>query len=304
MEQILKTIRNKLVEDPILTSTVNANDITIIHNAKPANYPCVLLSIGASDLGVQIPGVSRAVLTINIYSKISKYQLWTIYGRIKSLINNNERDITDVLTVIHSIKESFVDESKYDRAHSVWYLTARYNILYGTSGLSITTGAMGAIYADKNQVSAVPSKEVGKFRGQVSLNISFDSEIRQSQERFGRSVHYKSGSAKLTVEEVVFKPSILDLLWNVETNFQGKLNDSISSATTYQLSQMSYPAYLQVLFQMIKTDDGKKLEIEASRAICHNLTIPFSKKDFSVFNCEWILLSDNNDNIVRVAIEN
>ena len=304
MEQIIRAIRNKLAGDPILTTIVHSNDITTGHNAELANYPCALLSISAGGAGTQITGVSEAVLTINIYSKASKHQLLVIYDRIKLLIHNNERSITDVSVVIHSIKESFVDESKFDNAHSVWLLTARYNILYGTSGLLITTGAMGAIFADKNHVTAEPIKEVAKFRGQISLSISFDSEIRQSQERFGKAVYYKSGSAKLTVEEVMFKPSILDLLWSIETNNQGKLNDSITSATTYQLNQVSCPAYLQVLFQMIKTDDGKKLEIEASKAVCHNLTIPFSKKDFSVFNCEWILLSDNNDNIVRVGIEN
>jgi len=304
MEQILRAIRNKLAGDPILTTTVHSNDITVAYNAELANYPCALLSISAVGSGTQIPSVSEAVLTINIYSKASKHQLWVIYDRIKALIHNNERGITDVSVAIHSIKESFVDQSKYDNSHSVWLLTARYNILYGASGLSITTGAIGAIFADKNHVTADPIKEVAKFRGQVSLNISFDSEIRQSQERFSKAVYYKSGSAKLTVEEVMFKPSILDLLWSIETSNQGKLNDSLTSAITYQLNQASCPSYLQVLFQMIKTDDGKKLEIEASKAACHNLTVPFSKKDFSVFNCEWMLLSDNNDNIVRVAIEN
>jgi len=55
---------------------------------------------------------------------------------------------------------------------------------------------------------------------------------------------------------------------------------------------------------MRRADDGKKLEIEADRAICQNLMVPFSNKDFSVFNCEWILLGDNLENVVKVLMEN
>jgi hypothetical protein len=304
MDLVLKSIRNKLAEDPTLTETVSAYDITTGYNAESANYPCVLLGISAGGAGNQIAGIAKAILTINVCSKVSKQQLWTIYSRIKTLIHNNELGVTNAQRTFHAINEIFVDENKYDKTHNVWQITARYNILYGASGLSLTTGATGAIYADRNSVTVNPEKEIAKFRGPVSLNISFDHDVRMSQERFGKAVYYKSGTAKLTIGEVIFKPSVLELLWNIDTNTNGKLNDSLTLATTYQLGQYSSPAYLQVLFQMLKTDDGKKLEIEASKAVCHNLTIPFSKKDFSVFNCEWILLSDNNDNVVKVSIEN
>lgn len=304
MDLVLKSIRNKLAEDPTLTEIVSAYDITTGYNTESANYPCVLLGISAGGAGNQIAGIAKAILTINVYSNVSKQQLWTIYSRIKTLIHNNELGITDAQRTFHAINEIFVDENKYDKTHSVWQITARYNILYGESGLSLTTGASGAIYADRNSVIVNPEKEIAKFRGPVSLNISFDHDVRMSQERFGKAVYYKSGTAKLTIGEVIFKPSVLELLWNIDTDTNGKLNDSVTLSTTYQLGQYSSPAYLQVLFQMLKTDDGKKLEIEASKAVCHNLTIPFSKKDFSVFNCEWILLSDNNDNVVKVSIEN
>ncbi len=103
---------------------------------------------------------------------------------------------------------------------------------------------------------------------------------------------------------MMFKASVVDLLWSITANTSGTLNDGVSSATTYQVSQSSCPSYLQVLFQMIKTDDGKKLEIEADKAVCQSLSIPFSKTDLSVFDCEWILLGDSSDNVVKVAVEN
>lgn len=304
MDLILRAVRNKLIGDSILTTIVSADDITMSYNAEIANYPCILLGISAGGSGTQVTGISKATLTINIYSNDGKKQLWNIYNRLKALIHNNEIGITDAYRTIHAIHETNVDENKFDRSHRVWQLTAKYNILYGTLELSVTTAASGILYADRNSVSADPSNEVAKFRGKIDLNISFEYEFRNSQERFVKAVYYKIGMAKLTIEEVMFRPSILDLIWNLETVANGSLNDTVTSAMTYQLNQNSCPAYMQVLFQMIKTDDGKKLEIESSRAVCNSLTIPFSKKDFSVFNCDWLLLGDSNDNVIRVSIEN
>jgi hypothetical protein len=304
MDLILRAVRNKLTEDSILTGMVSENNIRTGYNSESANYPCILLGISSDASEIQTVGITRASLIVDVYSDGGKKQLWNIYNRIKALLDNNGLGISDSYRKIHSIYEESVDENKFDKTHRILRLTAKYNVIYSILGLSVTIGANGVLYADSEFVCSDPSKEVAKFRGKVSLDISFDYELRNSQERFSKAIYYKSGTAKLTIEEVMFKPSILNLLWNIENNPEGKLNDSLTSATTYQLNQNSYPAYLQVLFQMIKTDDGKKLEIEASKAVCNNLIIPFSKNDFSVFNCEWLLLGDNNDNVVRISIEN
>jgi hypothetical protein len=200
--------------------------------------------------------------------------------------------------------EADAEDNRYELRQDVWHLEAQYEIIYSVTGLSITTGAKGIVYADRESVSAIPSKEVAKFRGQVSLEILFDSAISSDRERFGKSVYYHSGYARLKFREMMFKASVLDLIWNIDTNTSGKLNDGITAATTYQVSQSSYPAYLQVLFQMVKTDDSGKLEVEAGRAVCQDLSIPFVKTDFSVFDCEWILLGDVSGNVVRVSVEN
>jgi hypothetical protein len=304
MNLLLKAIRARLIGDTTLTAVVDADDITSSYNAEYANYPCVTLGIEAGGSSLGISGVTRATLIINVYSNANKQQLWTIYDRIKALLHNQERSITDASRIAHVIYESKVDDNQYDLARDVWHLTAQYEILYSTTGLSITTAASGVVYADDTSVSATPSKEIAKFRGQVSLDVSFESEIRSERERFGKTAYYHTGTAKLTFEEMMFKASILDLLWNITTNASGMLNDGATSATTYQVTQNSCPSYLQVLFQMTKTDNGKKLEVEADRAVCQSLSIPFSKTDFSIFDCVWLLLGDVSGNVVRVSVEN
>lgn len=304
MDLMLKAIRARLASDVTLTSIVHRDDITSSYNAEYANYPCIVLCIGAGGSLCEITGVTRASLYIDVYSDVSKQQLWTIYNRIKALLHNQEHSITDASCVVHFIYEAKVDDSQYDLNCDVWHIGAQYEILYSTAGLTITTGASGAAYADKVSVSAEPSKEIAKFRGQVSLDISFDRVIRSERERFGKIAHYHTGMAKLIFEEMMFKASVLGTLWNITINSSGKLNDDITSATVYSISQSSYPSYLQVLFQMTKTDDGKKLEIEAGKAVCQSLDVPFSKGDLSVINCEWLLLGDSSGNVVKVSVEN
>ena len=304
MDLLLKAVRACLTCDATLTATVPGNDITSSFNAEVANYPGIVLGIDAGGSLSEISGVTRAALTVNVYSDVNKQQLWTIYNRLKTLLHNQERSITDGSCVIHAIYEAKVDDNQYDMARDVWRLTAQYEILYSTVGLSITTGASGVVYADAVSVSATPSKEIAKFRGQVSLDISYESEICKERERFGKTIHYHTGTAKLTFQEMMFKASVLDLLWNITQSSSGTLNDGETSATTYQVSQNSYPSYLQVLFQMTKTDDGKKLEIEAGKAVCQSLSIPFSKTDLSIFDCLWILLADSSGNVIKVAEEN
>lgn len=304
MDSLLKAIRTRLASDATLTTTVPANDITSSFNAEYANYPCIILGIEGGGSFLEISGVTKITGIIDVYSDTNKQQLWTIYNQIKALLHNQERNITDASCVVHLIYETKVDDSRYDQARDVWHLTAKYEVIHSITGLSITTGANGAVYADSTSVSASPSKEIARFRGQVSLDISFESAVCGGRDRFGKTVHYHNGLAKLVFEEMMFNASIVDLMWSISTNSSGALNDGTTPATTYQVSQSSYPSYLQVLFQMTKTDDGKKLEIAAGKAACQSLNIPFSKTDLSVFDCEWILLGDDLDNVVRVAVEN
>ena len=304
MDMLIKAVRAKLIGDTTLATIVDADDITSTFNAEDANYPCIVLGIEAGGSIFEISGVTRATLTIDVYSNINKKHLWTIYNCVKALLHNQERSITDTSSVIHVIYEAKVSDNRFDRIRDVWRLTAQYEVLYSTIGLGITTGVDGVVYADADSVNAVPSKEIAKFRGQVSLDISFESEVRSERERFGKTVYYHTGIARLSFEEMMFSASVLSLLWSITTTSSGTLNDGVTLATTYRISQDSYPSYLQVLFQMTKTDDGRKLEIEAGRAVCESLSIPFSRTDFSIFNCMWTLLGDASGNVVKIAVEN
>jgi len=304
MYQILRAIRSKLINDAELTQIVSEEDITSSYNDEKANYPCIVMSIVSGSSQIGMAGITKLSLRLDVYSDNNKEQLWTIYERIRVLLHNQGQNISNSSCIVHYIYESEVSDNYYDGHGNAWHLSAQYEILYSITGLNVLTVFNGIVYADRTMVRAIPSQEIANFQGRVILDVSYESIVRSERERFGKNVYFHTGSAKLIFEEMIFKPSILEFLWNINVDLNSTLNDGLTSATVYKITQGSYPSYLQVLFQMRRADDGKKLEIEADRAICQNLMVPFSNKDFSVFNCEWILLGDNLENVVKVLMEN
>lgn len=303
MDLVEKAVRLRLI-DAELNSIVPIENITTSYVGRLASYPCIVFSIKSENEIKKIPGVERILLSINIYSSNNKQECWTIYKRVKELLDNREQDIKSDLLVFHLVREAYYSDENYDFKNNVWEFKAVYNIICSRPDIFITTGVSGIIYGDSSYVEAKPDKEIGKFRGEMFLEIGFDSEIRKSRNRFGTDVVYRVGNAKLVISEVVFRPSVIDLLWNVTMNSSDHLKDNMTSATTYKISQSSYPKSIKVLYQAFKTDDGKRLEIEAGNAYCNSLRIPFYRTDLSIINCEWLLLADANGNVVKVAIEN
>jgi hypothetical protein len=302
MYALLKAIRAKLAGDKTLTDIVPVEDITSSYNIEHANYPCIILSIPGATTQ-EIAHIVKAGLNIDIYSNKNNEQLWVIYERIKFLLYNQVHSINNSSCVVHAIYEIRVCDNHYDFSGNAWHLAIQYEIQYSTTEFPAVTVSCGKVYADRTSVNAIPTMEIASFRGAVSLDITFESVVRTERERFGKDVYFHTGMARLTFEEMIFKASVIDLLWNIDSSPTSKLNDKISGATVYQVAQSSYPAYLQVLFQMTKTEDGKKLEIEAGKAVFQKLNIPFTTKDFSVLNCQWVLLGDNSGNVVKIAVE-
>lgn len=304
MEYIIKAIRNELISDAMLTSMVSADDIHASYVKEINNYPCVTMSVSAAQDNIGISGIDACIVEIETRARTSKLDAWAIAKRIKALLDNQERNVTDADRRIHVIREINAYDDVYDLYGNVWLVVQRYHVLYSVTSIVATSGATGVIYADATSVSADTNKEIAKFRGSLQLNVAFESEVRQTRNRFGKALLYRFAQASLTIGEVLFKASIMDLLWNINTSVSGYLNDGSTLATTYQVSQSSYPKGIQVLYQATKTDDGKKIEIEAHNAYCNSLRLPFSKSDFTVIDCNWTLLADSNGNVVKTAVEN
>lgn len=303
MDTVLSAIRNRLL-DAELNSIVPIENITTSYVGKIVKYPCIVLSIKSENDVKEMPGIERLSLSISIYSSSNKQECWQIYKRVKELLNNCEREIRSSSWFFHLVREIYFSDEYYDFKNNIWEVRSVYKIICSACDIFITTGAYGVIYGDPSYVEADPTKQIAEFRGELSLEIGFESEVRKTRNRFGTDVVYRVGNARLTISEVVFKPSVIDLLWNVTFNSSDYLNDNNTLATTYKITQLSCPKSIKVLYQAIKTNDGKRLEIEAGNAYCNSLKVPFYRTDFTIINCEWMLLADANGNVVKVAIEN
>lgn len=304
MRLLLKAIRDALIANVTLTATVPAADITSSYIAETANFPCITMAIDKGGSVFEITGVTRATLEIEIHSNTNKQQLWKIYEQIKALLHDQERNLTTFDRIIHLIYELDVDDTKFNSISQTWILTAKYEILYGTSGLEIITASSGAIYAHATAVTAVSGKEIAKFRGMISLDVSFEREIQSESERFGKEVFFRAGRAIITIGQVMFKADSMDLLWDISKNPTDTLADGSTAATSYTVNQSTVPSNLQVLFQCVKTGDGNKLEVQANNVVCEQLQIPFSTRDLSIYRCRFLCLGDSDGNVIKVTTEN
>lgn len=303
MDTLLKAIRTQLT-DGTLNATVPLIDIHSSFNKEESNYPCIIMTAEAGGAGIDITGINRATVTIDIYSNVNKIQCYTIAALVKGLLHNQERGITTAACLVHVAYEAKV-EDVYNQRLNVWLLRVTYEFIFSASGILIASGASGAIYADASNVTVAAGKKIGEFSGKLELRVGLDVIHRTKAERFGTDVYCNNGIAQLIVEKVVFSPAkSLGLLYGITANGSDTLADDSTSSTSYTITQATTPAYLQILFRATKTDDGKALEIEADRALCPTINIPFTKKDYTIIDCEFLCLGDGSDNVVKVSIEN
>ncbi len=305
MKTLLKAVRNTLIGDATLVNLVgSASDIRSSFAATIADYPIVGLSVSAGTSVVEGSDTTSCILHVGIRSDADKADVHDIYARIKTLLHDQEASVSDAAVTIHLLLESNVDDSQRDMGNDVWLLRAEFVVLFSASGLIVTTATDGQIYAHETDVSVDPDKLIATFSGRISLDITFESKSRAQGERFDKSVYYNSGTALITIESVRFKPSTYDLLWSVTTNESDTLADDSTAATSYTVGQSTVPSYLQFLFRCTQTGIAKALEIEAGRAICPELIVPFSKRDLAVHGVQFLCLGDSSDNIVKVVSEN
>ena len=164
--------------------------------------------------------------------------------------------------------------------------------------------ANGIIYGKASGVSATPADEIAEFIGDLILEAVFAGVERSEQERFVKDSYYGVGRVILTVRNLTFKPGIFNLVWAITYNAADTLNDGATSATSYTIRQSSKPQSIEILFQCICTGNGLKLEIEAKKAVCPGLIIPFNKQLIAMEDLTFTCFADANGDIVVVRKEN
>jgi len=168
----------------------------------------------------------------------------------------------------------------------------------------VTSVANGVIYADASDVTAVSGKKIANFTGPLVLDTGFEIIHQTEQERFAKAFYSHAGHVIIRISGVVFTEAALNLNYGITSNTSDTLADGSTAATSRTISQSIVPVVLQFLFQWTRTDSGKKMEIEADRAICPAMQIPFSRTDLAKYDAEWFCFGDASSNVVKISTEN
>jgi len=300
MQKLFKALRTRLTDGP-LNLIVPISDITSSYNEEAADYPAICIGIEDGGSMNEISGVTRATVSIEIYSNVNLQQCHTINGLVKGLLHNQERATTTADRLIHLIRE-IKTEDRWNARNLAWRLVTTYEVIFSTSAVVATVNADGNIYVDITNVTAVAGKLIGTFAGKLSLRVLFSSESQTEGERFEKDRYFYGGAVEITIEKITFRAAALNLLWGITYNATDTLADDTTAATSYLITQASIPRDLQFLFAMTKTDDGKKMEIEADKAVFPDLQIGFTRDDLVCYDVKCLCLGDAADSVVKISV--
>lgn len=167
-----------------------------------------------------------------------------------------------------------------------------------------SAGATGRVYAATASVEAIDSHELGSFAGTFSVAIGFQGVGRTEQERFVKSKKYVFGYAVASMSEMTWNPAVINTLLNLTSSSTGTLNDGITSATTYTVTQATKPQSLQVLFRGQHDETGKWFEIRGLDAVCEEFPLYVPRIRLIQHNVRFLFMEDSSGNIVSFAYEN
>ena len=170
---------------------------------------------------------------------------------------------------------------------------------------STKTSATNAdVYTASSGVTAVSGNKIADFEGDFSISARFSPVLDTEMNRFASSVWWDQGIVTVTVEKVKWAFGMLNKLWDISVNASDTLADGSTAASSYTISQSTYPPLKELLFHFTHTGDGKKVEVFGDRVVCPSLVLPFPKLDIVQYNVQFLFMGDGSGNVIKVSKEN
>ena len=302
MLEFLESVYTRLSSSSTLLAVVDIENISTTYKKSMAEVPSVVFAI-TNVRTAPLSGISSVVLSLDVRGRVSNLDTWNIATIVKELLHEKPIETSSVTCLIHIIDEIDV-VSNYDNALGCWVVGSKYNVIFSNADILVTSGAVGQIYADSTNVHVHSDHLIADFDGMISVYLDYESITHEGLHRFKDSSQFHKGNGNIYVTNVQFKFSSLSQLWNITYNASDVLNDGVTSSTSYLIKQTSYPKELQLLFHGTKTDNGKEFEIYAPKVILPVITVPFSRHEISILDFRFVLLSDANENLCKLTVEN
>ena len=303
MYEFLKALVTLLTSSTSLTSLVSADNILPTYPKVSASLPSVVFGVTTNGSN-SMRGVTSGNLTIEVRSSGTKKSAWLIYLVVKNILNFQHESLSTANCLVHLIEESGVSDNEYDVVSNAWVIRATYDVVFSSSDVLVFSASSGSIYADDALVSVNDSYKIGEFSGSVVVSIQSGYIVNNGLYVVEDDVSFNSIKATIDISNVQFLFDSMNKFWETSKNTSDLFSDGLTSATSYTFGNSSYPKELQFLLHGTKSDDSKGFEIFAPKAIIPSINVPFHKKNISMINCQFVLLSDSNGRCVKVLVEN
>ncbi len=306
MKEIQELLRTVLISNSTLTTSVSTLQIKTSYANRPVVYPSITFGLDSGVEGTNIEGLQRAVISVDIRAKAiggTKSATWNIYELVRGILHNKESSFPTTTYSVHVCVENGVRDNIFDQGHEVHIITSSYTVMWSVKTLGITSGVDGEIYGHATSVTTASANKIGEFSGGVSIQTDWSQRENRGLEQFPNNYDFHIAGAILSVQGVVFKSSIIDLIWGVSAT-TGHLNNGTTNATIRMIDNTIEPQGVQLLFRMKKTSNQKYLEIKAYKAFCDVLPIVFPKHNISVTDLNFKLGVDTSGYCYKISEEN
>lgn len=167
----------------------------------------------------------------------------------------------------------------------------------------------GKIYAGTAGVPATTlvttANEIAKLNGNVALNVEWMfAEARWRQKALQDRVAYAIDGT-IACEDVEFKASTATVLFTASSgagDLFGAGTGTNSTSAFWRITASTVPRKMQFVFEFRRSDNNRKMQIYAPKAMPEAFNVPFNEGDLTKHPLAFKLLASSSGRMVEMHI--
>jgi len=151
------------------------------------------------------------------------------------------------------------------------------------------------------------ANQVAELNGNVVVETTWTKAMARWRTRAIKDIQAYQIDANISVEELEFRASaIAKMFTGVGTGsciLYGRAGATNTTALFWTVKTSTAPVNKQFLFEFVRTDTNKVMQIWAPRVQCDNWPTPFNVDGFTLQNLTFQLMASTNGNLIRYVIQ-
>ncbi len=175
--------------------------------------------------------------------------------------------------------------------------TATHSFIQQDGKIYFATGGVVA------SVVVTTANEIAKCNGAVTFTIEWQFAEARWRTRAIQDRDAFAIAGTMTVDEVQFRASTLKkLMSGVSTGTKMLYGTGTVTANYTQIRTSTAPLKGQFIFDFVRTDTNKRMQIYCVKAQCGNFPMPFAVGDFTKQNLTWTLMGSTSGRILEILV--